>query len=265
MALSQDGWDVEQAVRLVENQYRAVLFDVQERVRVEIDPFAAASAWILRHSVWLLNRYQPQKREATSFERLTGSPCRSPTLPLFALVACSVPSDRKLGGVLVVATETRRTFRSIWVGRMEGSDEHLVVNGIGHVVRVRTVRRRVENENSSPDVAKLTATPSYLRADGDDVEVQERWTPTPGSKACESAHGNNHLVRCEAHRYEYRLKYGRNPPVTKRGVYHEPERAPEGEGPVASEPNPVPDRESQLCHPNQQAQVHRPRTFLAHL
>ena len=37
-----------------------------------------------------------------------------------------------------------------------------------------------------------------------------------------------HLVRCEARRYEYRLKYGRNPPVTTHGVYHEPETVPEG-------------------------------------
>ena len=52
---------VERAVRLVDNQYRALLFDVQERTRVEIDPISAASAWILRHSVWLLNRCQPHK------------------------------------------------------------------------------------------------------------------------------------------------------------------------------------------------------------
>ena len=61
---------VERAVRLVENQYRALLFDMQERTSVEIDPISAASAWILRTSVWLLNRYQPHKGGATSFERL---------------------------------------------------------------------------------------------------------------------------------------------------------------------------------------------------
>ena len=103
----------------------------------------------------------------------------------------------------MVAKGVPRTFRSTWVGRTEESDEHLVVNEIGHVVRVRTVRRCVENENSGPDVIKLTATPSYLKLDGDDVEVQDRWTPTPGCRACESAHGSKHLVRCEARRYEY--------------------------------------------------------------
>ena len=79
---------VERPVRLVENQYRALLFDVQERTRAEIDPILAASAWILRHAVWLLNRYQPHKGGATSFERITGSPYRSPILPLIAMVEC---------------------------------------------------------------------------------------------------------------------------------------------------------------------------------
>ena len=78
---------VERAERLVENQYRALLFDVQERTRVEIDPISVA--WIPRHSVWLLNRYQPHKGGATSFQRLTGSPYRSAILPLFEMVECS--------------------------------------------------------------------------------------------------------------------------------------------------------------------------------
>ena len=89
---------VERAVRMVENQYRALLFDVQGRTRVEFDPISAASAWILRHSVWLLNRYPPHQGGATSFERLTGSPYRSPILPLFAMVKCLIPLDRQIEG-----------------------------------------------------------------------------------------------------------------------------------------------------------------------
>ena len=108
----------------------------------------------------------------------------------------------------MVAKGAPRTFRSMWVGRMEGSDEHLVLHETGHVVRVRKVRRCVENENNGPDVVKLTATPSYLEPDGDDMQVQERWTPTEGSKTCKSAHRNKHVVQCAARRYEYRLKNG---------------------------------------------------------
>ena len=232
---------VERAVRLVESQYRAVLFDVQETTRVDIDPISAASAWILRHSAWLLNSHTKEEHNHSNVSQKVHT--ESSILLLFAMIECLVPSDRKPGGVLVVAKGAPRTFRSMWVGRTEESDDHLVAKEIGHVVRVRTVRRCVENENSGPDVVKLAATPSYLKPDGDGVEVQWRWTPTLGCRACESAHGNKHLIRCEARRYEYRLKYGRNPLVTTRGVYHELERAPEGAGPVASETNSVSDRE----------------------
>ena len=145
----------------------------------------------------------------------------------------------------MVAKGAPRTFRSMYAGRAEGSGEHLVVNEIGHVVCVRAVRRCVENENSGPDVVKLTATLSYFKRDGEDVEVQERWTPTEGCKACESAHGNKHVVRCEARQYEYRLKYGRNPLVTTRRVYRELERVLDGAALVPSESNPVSDREKE--------------------
>ena len=84
---------VQRAVRLVDNQYRAVLFDVQERRRVDVDPTSAASACTLRYYVCLSNRTQRYKGGATSFERLTVSPYRSPMLPLFAMAECLVPSD----------------------------------------------------------------------------------------------------------------------------------------------------------------------------
>ena len=130
---------VERVVRLVDNQYRALLFHVQERTRVKIDPISAASSRILRHSVWLLNRYQPHKGRATSFERLIGGPYRSPILPLFAMVECLVPSDPTPGGVLVVAERADQCG----FGRTKESDEQFVVNETGCVVRVRTVRRCV--------------------------------------------------------------------------------------------------------------------------
>ena len=65
----------------------------------------------------------------------------------------------------------------------------MVDNELGHVVRVKTVRRCVENENSSTDVIKLIATPSNFKLDAsDDVGVHEKWTPTEGCMACQSAH-----------------------------------------------------------------------------
>ena len=129
---------VGRAVRLVENQYRALLFDAQERTRVEIDPISAASAWILRHSVWLLNRYQPQRRSDINVSQEVHT-----DLPFFR---CSRWRSVRFRQIQNFSCEH---CRSMWVGRTEESDEHLVVNEIGHVVRARTVRRCVENESSS--------------------------------------------------------------------------------------------------------------------
>ena len=98
-------------MRIIENHYIAVLFDVQERMRVEVDPTSAASAWMLSRSACFLNRHQRRDGGATSFERRFGSPHRSPIFLLFAMVLCLVPSDRKP-----------------WVGRAEECDAHLVVN-----------------------------------------------------------------------------------------------------------------------------------------
>ena len=129
------------------------------------------------------------------------------------------------------------------VGRAEESDEHLVVNELCHVVRVKAVRRWVENENSRQDVVKLIATPSYIMPDAsDDVDVQEKRTPPDGSNAYESAHGPKHIVRCEARRYEqYRLKFRRNRPPTTRRVHHELHL--EGADSAPREAYPLSDRE----------------------
>ena len=164
---------VERSVRLAEKQYRAVLFDVQDRTRVEVDPTSAAPAWILRHSDRFSIGTNDIKGGATSFERLSGTPHRSPILPLFAMVSsvwCYWTEN--LEEFSWLRKGAPRTLRSMRVGRAEESDENLMVNEIGRVVRARAVRPCVENENSCPDVCKLTSTPSYLKLDGDVVEMQ---------------------------------------------------------------------------------------------
>ena len=45
----------------------------------------------------------------------------------------------------------------------------MLCNEIGHVVRVRTVRRCVDNENSGPEIVKLAGTLLYVKPEGDDV------------------------------------------------------------------------------------------------
>ena len=166
---------------------------------------SAASAWTLRYGVWLLNLYQRHEGGATSFERSHWKSIQISDSSVFDSRVFGAIGRKNLEEFLWLAKGAPRTFRSMWVGRAEESDEHLVLNEIGHVIRVRAVRRCVENENSGPHVLKLIAHSSIpqtrRRRRG---SPGERWTPTEGCKACESAH----LVRRKARRYD-RLKYGR--------------------------------------------------------
>ena len=84
---------VERAVRLVENQYSAILFGERERTEVEIDPTSADAARMLRHTAGLHDRYGRRKnRECLRW------------------LCAWTPTDRKPGGVLVVSKESPRTF-----------------------------------------------------------------------------------------------------------------------------------------------------------
>ena len=105
---------------------------------------SAASVWILRHSVWLVNRHLRHRGGATSFDRLTGSPYRSPILPLFCDGRVLVPSDRTLEEFSYLRKEHRKHSDQCVVGRAEESDEHIVFS--------TTMRGK-----RGPEVVKLTA------------------------------------------------------------------------------------------------------------
>ena len=103
---------VERVVTLVENQYRAILFDVQERIQIEVEPTSAATAWLRQHArLGFSIALDDTSLKSVSMEAHTHH-----ILPLFVMVQCLTPSDRKPGGALVVAKGSPRTFRCMWVG-----------------------------------------------------------------------------------------------------------------------------------------------------
>ena len=87
----------------VERATRSILCDVQERLRIEVGLASAATARLLRHPCWLLNRFRPHMRRGTTTHWPHTIDC-------------------PLGGALVVAKGAPRTFSAVWVGRAEASD-----------------------------------------------------------------------------------------------------------------------------------------------
>ena len=155
------------------------------------------------------------------------------------MVECLVPSDRKLG------ERSRGCERSITNVPTTVGWSHRRKRRTSGCERDWTCRTC---ENCTTMRGKREQCSRCCQAYGNSLfqacgSPRERCTPTEGCKASKSVHKNKHLVRCEARRYEYRLKHGRNPHVTTRQVNHEPERTLEGKVLVASETNPVFDRD----------------------
>ena len=95
---------------------------------------------MLRHSVWLLNRFQLHSSDqTTSFQRRWGIPFSSPVLPFGELVlaqtqhAESAKLDHRL--------QPQRSL-AIWLGRCESTREHILAKANNSsLVKSRTVTR----------------------------------------------------------------------------------------------------------------------------
>ena len=119
--------DVEGWHRSLFAQFRALLFDFCHRYKLEsseIKMGGSFSQHMLRHVVWLLNRFQLHSSDQrTSFQRRWGIPFSSPVLPFGELVldqtqhAESAKLDHRL--------QPQRSL-AIWLGRCESTGEHIL-------------------------------------------------------------------------------------------------------------------------------------------
>ena len=124
-------------------QFRALLFDFCDRYKLEpseIKMGGSFSQHMLRHAVWLLNRFQLHSSDQkTSFQRRWGVPFSDPVLPFGELVlaqtqhAESAKLDHRL--------QPQRSL-AIWLGRSEATGEHILAKANNtSPVRSRTVTR----------------------------------------------------------------------------------------------------------------------------
>ena len=91
--------------------FRALLFDFCRRYKLQpsdVKLGGSLSQHMLSHAVWLLNRFQLQSDNKTSFQRRWGIAYSSAVLPF---------------GELVLAQDQRL---AIWLGRCEVTDEHIL-------------------------------------------------------------------------------------------------------------------------------------------
>ena len=124
-------------------QFRALLFDFCHRYQLEpseVKMGGSFSQHMLRHAVWLLNRFQLHTSDQkTSFQRRWGVPFSNPVLPFGELVlaqtqhAESAKLDHRL--------QPQRSL-AIWLGRCEATGEHILAKANNtSLVKSRTVTR----------------------------------------------------------------------------------------------------------------------------
>ena len=143
-------------------QFRALLFDFCHRYKLEpsdIKMGGSFSQHMLRHAVWLLNRFQLHSSDQkTSFQRRWGVPFSNPVLPFGELVlaqtqhAESAKLDHRL--------QPQRSL-AIWLGRCEATGEHILAKANNtSLVKSRTVTRLSLEGSTDLSVFKSISIPA---------------------------------------------------------------------------------------------------------
>ena len=136
---------VERANGTVQAQLRAYFLDVQNRMKVRIIPGTQLFPWMLRHSVWTVVRYQSDQRtKQTPHERTRGCRYESALVPFGEVVMAKIAdADKMRAGKLDSAW-----VKAVWVGRVDRSNEHLLLTTKG-CIKSRVVRRIPDGNQAS--------------------------------------------------------------------------------------------------------------------
>ena len=127
-------------------KFRALLFDFSQRYKLQpcsVQIGSSLGQYMLRHAVWLLNRFQLHSSDnKTSFQRRWGTAYSNPVLPFGELV---LAQDQTL---------------AIWLGRCEASDEHILAKAnSSSLVKSRTVTRLSLESSMDPILFKSISLP----------------------------------------------------------------------------------------------------------
>ena len=112
---------------------------------MRIIPGTQLFPWMLRHSVWTVVRYQSDQRmKQTPYERTRGCRYESALVPFGEVVMAKIAdADKMRAGKLDSAW-----VKAVWVGRVDRSNEHLLLTTKG-CIRSRVVRRIPDGNQAS--------------------------------------------------------------------------------------------------------------------
>ena len=136
---SQSHGSVERFHRTLMGQVRALVQQVSTNYDIHITNKHPILPWIVRHAVYLLNRYAVHNDGQTSYQRRWGKDHKSPLCEIGETVQYQLPTIR------VLPKLEPRFYNGIWLGRDTMTNE-FIIEISGKIIRVRTIRRQVYPE-----------------------------------------------------------------------------------------------------------------------
>ena len=159
---------VERANGTVQAQLRAYYLDVQDRMKVRVIPGTQLFPWMLRHSVWKVVRYHAyQRTKQTPYERTRGCRYESSLVPFGEGVMAKIADADKLrAGKLDSAW-----VKAVWVGRVDKSNEHLLLTALGCIMS--RVVRRIPDGNHTITTLRYKIAVGHIQGQCTDVEERD--------------------------------------------------------------------------------------------
>ena len=134
----QSNGSVEKCNDLVQKQVRTMRLDVEERVGGEAHPGLAVWPWLVRHAAWCLARYAVKASGRDAYD----AEYRGEIAPFAEVVMArrNVSDSGAIQGEGRLVKADTPWEKAVWLGRSEGTGEHIVGDESG-IYMPRTVRR----------------------------------------------------------------------------------------------------------------------------
>ena len=129
----QSNGSVEKANDLVQKQVRTLRFDLEERAGLTMLPTSPVWTWMVRHSAWTLARYAVKANGRTARQDGFATDYRGEICPFGEVVMAKrnvSDSGAIQGGGRLMKADTAWD-KAVWLGRSDGTDEHLVGDETG--------------------------------------------------------------------------------------------------------------------------------------
>ena len=122
---------------LIAGQVKTLLDHVSSKLGVGVSVGHPLFPWAVRHAAWLQARYAKSKTGSTPYHAARGKEYKS------AVVQFAEAVHYRIADLLSQPKALPRWYKRIWVGKSEGSDEHLIMTDAG-VITPKNVKRLVE-------------------------------------------------------------------------------------------------------------------------